>query len=261
MAPMRYAVTLAVLLLLTSCGTATGPGGAADVDGRTFLSTEVAEDGVPRDLVEGSRISVTFEDGQLSAQAGCNTMFGGYEVDGDTLVVDGLAMTEMGCPEDLMAQDAWLAALLQSGPALAVDGDTLVLTGGSTVLTLQDREVADPDRPFTGTVWRVDSLISGDAVSTVPGEAEATLTFAEDGTVEVMGGCNQGSGNYELDQEEGTVTVGPVAMTLMACEDERGELEEHVLGVLNAGELTVDIVADRLTLSSGEVGLGLRAED
>lgn len=259
---MRYAVTLAVLLLLTSCGTATGPGGGAeDVDGRTFLSTQASEDGVPRDLVEGSRISITFEGGQLSAQAGCNTMLGGYEVDGNTLVVDGLAMTEMGCPEDLMAQDAWLAALLESGPALAVDGDTLILTGGSTVLTLQDREVADPDRPLTGTVWRVDSLISGDAVSTVPGEAEATLTFAEDGTVEVRGGCNQGSGEYTLEDDGGTVDVGPVAMTLMACEGERGELEDHVLTVLNAGELTVQIVADRLTLSAGEVGLGLTAED
>ena len=38
-----------------------------------------------------------FVDGSVSINAGCNTMFGGYTVDGDVISVPMLAMTEMAC--------------------------------------------------------------------------------------------------------------------------------------------------------------------
>ncbi|WP_134774092.1 META domain-containing protein [Ornithinimicrobium flavum] len=256
-----YAVALvaALTLLLSGCGLGPGPGAEVEVVGRTFLSTGVTEDGRPRDLVAGSRVRLTFDDGQLSAQAGCNTMFAGYRVEEDVLRVDSLGGTEMGCPEELMAQDAWLVELLESGPVLALDDATLTLTGAGTVLTLLDREVADPDRPLVGPRWQVDSLVTRDAVASVPGQAEATLTFRDDGTVEILGGCNQGSAPYTYDEREGTLVVGDVVMTAMACEDERGELEDAVLGVLRTGALTVEIVGPSLTLTAGDRGLGLRA--
>lgn len=256
---MRLVVALAVvpLLLLAACGSVGGPG-AADLDRRTFLSTAVTEDGRARDLVPGSRVSITFDDGRLSASAGCNTMTGGYRVVDQTLVVDALGMTEMGCPGDLAEQDEWLSGLLGSEPAAVLDGDTLTVTSASTTLTLQDRAVADPDRPLVGTEWRVDSLISGDAVSSTPGAAEATMTFQDDGRVLVNAGCNRGSGSYTLDGS--TLTIGPVALTRMYCSDERGELEEAFLAVLDAGALEVDITAASLTLTGGDLGLGLRAD-
>lgn len=260
--PAGYAVALvAAVSILGACGLGPGPGAAVEVVGRTFLSTDVTEDGRPRDLVEGSRVRLTFDDGQLSAQAGCNTMFAGYRIEDDVLRVDAVGGTEMGCPEDLMAQDAWLVDLLESGPVVAVDDATLTLAGAGTVLTLLDREVADPDRPLVGTPWQVDSLVSGDAVASVPGDAEARLTFRDDGTVEVLSGCNQGSAPYTYDEGAGTLAVGEVVMTAVACEDERGELENAVLGVLGAGKLTVEVVGPGLTLSAGDRGLGLRAQE
>lgn len=258
---MRLFFLLGVLpvVVLTACGSVTGSGGESpDVEGRTFLSTGTAEDGSARELAEGSRISLSFEEGQLRATAGCNSMFGAYSLDGETLTAEQLAMTQMSCSEALMEQDTWLSDILTSGPALALDGDELTLTSGSTVITLLDRVVADPDRPLLGTEWRVDSLISGDAVSSVPAGAEATITFGEDGSVAVAPGCNRGSGSFE--QGEGTVTVGPLALTRMACEGTRGELEAAVLEVLQAGELTTEIEAGQLTLRAGDKGLGLRAD-
>lgn len=246
------------LLALTACGSVIGPGGPS-VQGRTFLSTGTTADGRDRPLVEGSRVTLAFEQGRVRASAGCNTMSGPYTLDGDTLVAEQLAMTEMGCSPELMDQDTWLAGLLTSRPTLALaDDDTLTLTSGTTVLSLLDRVVADPDRPLVGTPWRVDSLISGEAVSSVPAGAEATVTFGEDGTVAVAPGCNRGSGSYE--QGEGTVTVGQLALTRMACPGPRGELEAAVLEVLGSGELTVEIEAARLTLRAGDTGLGLRAD-
>lgn len=251
-------LTMAVLVL-SSCGQVTSPSGQApDLEGRTFLSTGVTDDGAPRDLVEGSRIRLTFEDGNLSAHAGCNTMFGGYRLDGEVLVVEDMGMTEMGCPGGLAEQDTWLSGLLTARPAVGVEGDDLTLTAGATVISLADRAVADPDRPLVGTHWRVDSLISGDAVSSTPASAQASLTFGEDGTVAVRGGCNTGSATYTAGADG--VSIGPVGMTRMACDDERGELERAVLQVLDAGDLQVTIEADRLTLSGEGGGLGLRAD-
>lgn len=257
---MRLLVALAVLpmLLLTACGSLTGPGGA-DVDGRSYLSTSVTDNGAPRELVDGTRVGLSFRDGTVTASAGCNTMAGSYRIVDQTLVVDNLGMTEMGCPGDLAAQDTWLSGLLTSEPAIALEEDTLTLTSGSSVLTMLDRVIADPDRPLVGTVWRVDSLISGDAVSSTPAGARATLTFASDGTLSVSPGCNTGGGSWTLDGD--TLTMDRILTTRMACDDARGELEAAVLGVLGAGELTVDITAASLTLSAGDTGLGLRAEE
>lgn len=244
-------------LLLSACGTLTGAGGPA-VEGRTFLSTGVTEDGSARELADGSRITLAFADGRLRATAGCNTMSGAYSLDGDTLEAEPLATTEMGCAADLMDQDSWLADLLTSGPTAVLDGDELTLTAGATVVSLLDRVVADPDRPLVGTVWRVDSLVSGETVASTPGGAEASMTFREDGTVEVMAGCNRGRGTWV--EGDGTVTVSELALTRMACPGDGDELERSVLEVLEAGELQVQITAGSLRLTAGDVGLGLRAD-
>ncbi len=250
---------LTTVLLLAACGTTTtGAGGSGvDLEGRTFLSTGVTEDGTARELVADTRIQISFKDGSISVNAGCNTMFGDYELDGDTLVVGELAMTMMGCPDGLAEQDAWVGDLLAAGPTVAETDGTLTVTSGTTVITLLDRKIADPDRPLVGTLWRVETLISNDAASSTPGGAEATLTFNEDGTVAVATGCNRGRGTFE--QGEGTITISAVALTRMACQDERGELEQAVLKVIETPGLTATIEADSLTLTDGTTGLGLRA--
>lgn len=255
---MRFAALLAAALFLTGCGTAAAPGRANALDGRTFLSTGVVDGGQPRDLVPDTRIRLSFADGDLTAMAGCNTLGGGYRLDNGILVVDQMRMTQIGCPAPLAEQDTWLGNLLQSRPAVVVSGDQLTLTSGATTVALLDRTVADPDRPLVGPEWRVDSLISGDAVSSVPGDGRASLTFSENGTVGVQTGCNTGRGRYVA--SSGTVTISQVVLTRVACLDDRGELERAVLEVIEAPELSVQITAASLTLMAGDKGLGLRAD-
>lgn len=109
----------------------------ADLDGRTFTATEVRG----HDLVEGSGITLAFADGQISAQAGCNTLVGGGTWDGGILALDAeLASTLMACDDALMAQDDWLSGFLVSDPALSLDGDTLTLGDDATGMTLTETE-------------------------------------------------------------------------------------------------------------------------
>ncbi|MBA2952218.1 META domain-containing protein [Nocardioides sp. MAH-18] len=113
-------------VLLTGCGgDSDNETTAADLNGSTFTSTEV--DG--HDLVEGSKITLTFDDDKLSAEAGCNTMSAPYVIEDDLMSWDGeVAATMMACSDELTAQDAWLTDLLKTGVDVELDGDTLTLT-------------------------------------------------------------------------------------------------------------------------------------
>jgi heat shock protein HslJ len=260
--------TLAVLIL-AGCATAGGPSGGSGapsdgappngdpdaVDGRTFLSTAITQDGDDFALVDGTQVRIAFADGQVSVNAGCNTIGGTYLVADGRLQFDGGSMTEMGCDPALHDQDEWVSQFLGSDPQVALDGDELTLTSGGVVMTLLDREVADPDLPLTGTTWTVTSIITGDAVSTVPDGATSTFEFADDGTVSVHTGCNTGGGRYELDGS--TLRFADVAVTEMACDGAGGQLESFVLPILGADGLEIAIEAGSLTMMAGNDGLGL----
>lgn len=128
----------------------------ADLEGLTFeASTPDALDSAKQSLVEGSPITVGFEDSNLSASAGCNGLGGKVAVDGGTLdVKGGLVGTEMACGDAVMAQERWLSDFLTSAPEISLDGDTLTLSGDDDTLTLVAVEggeaPADPDEPDDG---------------------------------------------------------------------------------------------------------------
>lgn len=227
----------------------------AMLDGRTFLSTEVTG----HELIDGTVIHLSFADGSLSANAGCNQLFGGYRLDGDVLVAEALGQTQMACEDSLMEQDTWLNGLLTGSPTVALDADELTLTSadGATVVAMLDREVADPDRPLEGTRWVVGSTISADAVSSIPSGATASITITE-GTVAIESGCNTGSGSVTVG--ENALTFGPIATTTRACEDDLMGLEAAVFAALD-GEASYEIEADVLTIRSGDAGLVLRADE
>lgn len=107
-----------------------------DLVGRTFVAT--ATPGYQ--LVEGSTIRLTFDDGRLSARAGCNTMFGGATWADGVLEAPMLASTRMACAPELMEQDGWLAALLSSSPTIRVDGATLTIGDADAGLVLVEAD-------------------------------------------------------------------------------------------------------------------------
>jgi heat shock protein HslJ len=239
------------VILLAACGDDdTEPADAtASVEGKTFLS--VGSDNF--EIVEGSTIRLTFQDGSIGAVAGCNNMGGSYVITDGVLEVGELVQTEMACAEALMDQDMRLAAFLTSSPEVTVDGDDLTLEGSDSSIDFQNREVVDPDRPLQGTIWNVTGSTSPDAVSSVPEGASIRIT---DDTVKVDTGCNTGSGSATVDGD--TITFGPIALTKKACDEALTELENQVLTVLD-GEVSYDIQASSMTLLNGDEGLQLTA--
>jgi heat shock protein HslJ len=237
----------------TSTNGARSGSSSAELEGRVFVSTGVSGD---QALVDGSTIRLELSDGRVSINAGCNQMSGPVTIETDRLDVGELMSTMMGCDEPLMAQDAWLTEFFMADPAFTLDGTTLELVGDGVTITFEE-EVAGPDVELVGPTWTADTIVSGDAVSTVAGDPP-TFTFGDDGMVAVFDGCNQVNVGYEVDGE--VITFQPGAATLMACPDETSQAwADAVTGVL-AAPATYSIEGDVLTLRVDDgSGLDLRS--
>lgn len=247
----RLLLTIATAGVVGACsaGALTPP--PPTVDGRTFLSTNLTGIG----LVPGTRISLTFKDGSLQASGGCNAMGSTYAIGDGRLKTTQVSMTEMACEEPRMAQDQWLAGFL-GDVGYRLDGDTLTLDSGAAKLTLVDKEVETPDQPIEGTLWVLDGIISGDAVSSVPQGVTATLRIVN-GQAEVQFGCNSGGGPVTVTPD--TLTFGPMISTKMACLPDGAMATEAAVGTVLAGEVNYIIDADVLKLDAGANGLTFRA--
>lgn len=231
--------------------------GPAALDGRQFLSVNVTDGGVVHPLVPGTVIRLTFQDGQLGASAGCNSMGGTYSIVDGKLIFHGGGMTEMGCDPARHDQDDWLVAILGSEPTITLNGNTLVLASGAITITLADREVVEPDQHLVGPTWTLSSIITGDAVSSVPAGVTATMKFNADGSVDIQPGCNSGGGTYAVQGD--AIAFSNLVTTEMACLGPGMDVEAAVLAVLSAGSITWAIDAGSLTLMAGDHGLQFSA--
>lgn len=101
-----------------------------------------------------------------------------------------------------------------------------------------------------GRNWVVDELSIGGS-PTPPGEGATITALFEDGVVSGISGCNSYSGGYET--AGGSISFGPIATTLMACEGTLLDQEQLYLSLLAESDSYV-VDGDTLTLrSSGTV--------
>lgn len=243
---------------------ATSPGAdvtSSQLDGRSFTGSDVTG----HQLVAGTAVTLTFEDGRLSTNAGCNTASGAYRVDDGVLRLEGdRATTLMGCEAALEAQDRWLGQFLADGPELELVDDRLTLTstdGGGVSMTLTAGS-ADP-AALVGPTWMLNSILEGETASSVPaGVEQPTLRIGEDGMAELFTGCNRGgaaAGTTTTEERGELLTFGPIRLTKMACGEDAMALEATVLAVLES-DPAMTITADGLVLTSPDgTGLDFRA--
>jgi len=90
----------------------------------------------------------------------------------------------------------------------------------------------DPSE-LVGVTWTLDEATRGALAQDADEvDAEITLEFTDDGTVSGGSACNTFSGPYEADAE-GSLTLGPLASTQMACDDAVMALEANYLQTLD----------------------------
>ena len=110
--------------------------GGGELEGRTWVVTELSSGEASAAPMEGTDLSATFEDGSVAGIAGCNNYFASYTTDGDSITIGPAGATLMFCaePEGVMEQEQAYLALLQSADSFDVDGETLTLISGGTVV-------------------------------------------------------------------------------------------------------------------------------
>jgi heat shock protein HslJ len=251
---IRFAAVMAGLLLLAACGMLP-PGATGDLEGEWVLVGGVhGGDQLP--VPDRAPITMTIDGTQVGGTAACNHYGGELTLSGDRLTIGAMTMTEMGCDPPIMeAESRYIAALAAVERWTRVD-EELTLAGQDVQLTY--RFVAPtPDADLTGTTWRLDGLVDGDAVSSTMGDEPATLTLRDDGTLSGTTGCRTFDGHYEL--EDGAVRVAQLANDDRACPNLRAQ-DEHVLAVLGDG-FGYEIEGDRMTLTAGRLGLLYVAAD
>jgi heat shock protein HslJ len=92
--------------------------------------------GVQSVVIDSDPTLVFDEDLGVSGSTGCNSFFGIYSADGDTIAFSGLGATEMYC-EETAEQEVWMMAALADATTYSVDSQTLELfdESGSRLLT------------------------------------------------------------------------------------------------------------------------------
>jgi heat shock protein HslJ len=127
---------LAVIALVTGCGEEDGDGR----DDPTLMEG--------RELVEGTTLSLTFDRGDMSAVAGCNTLFGPFvDADSELRWINEPASTMMGCDPALSEQDDWLRTVLTEGLQIVDDDEADLVLEGDGVRIEMTREEGGGNLP------------------------------------------------------------------------------------------------------------------
>lgn len=260
---MRMALLAAAgVLILAGCGEESGSDpdvqAGPDLDGRTFVATSIIDAGRLRHLAAGTELRLSFDDGRLGIEAGCNHMSGRYRIESGRLTVRSMSTTEMGCEPRLMAQDVWVSGLFADPVTFDLAGDLLRLHSGDVELELTDREVASPDVALVGTTWHLTSLITGDTVSSIPTGFEATLLIDDDG-LHVDTTCSEM--DVAATVEGSTITIGDSGRgsSSTACADGLQTVDKAIQEALSR-DVTWEVEETSLTLTREGVGLGFSAD-
>ena len=230
--------------------------------GTRWVATAMFLGGAPVAFVPNAEPTIDFTDDGRSfgGSTGCNSIFGDYTIAGGTIGFGGIGQTEMACEEPLMRQEANVIRALQDASVYTVENGILTIGQlGGSALQFQDRAVAFPDKELTGTLWLGDTLITGQAASTIAPGSSITMQIDANAS-EATGNlsCNSYTASVEWDRTQ--LTFGQMSFTEMACVgDGIMEQEQFVLSVLQ-GELQFDIDGDRLivTAANGD-GIGFAA--
>jgi heat shock protein HslJ len=116
---------------------------------------------------------------------------------------------------------------------------------------------ASEPTPLVGTRWALTGYDNGTGgFSSVIRGTEITATFAQEGAVTGSAGCNSYNGAYEAEDATspaGSISIGPVASTMMACPAPEGIMEQETAYLAALQSATAyEIQGDELTLTGAE---------
>jgi heat shock protein HslJ len=240
----------------SSSTTASSPDAAAvdldpaSLDATSYVSTSVEG----HDLVAGSTVEMTFDGETMSAWAGCNNLFGSFEVGASTLRwSDQPAATMMMCEPELMDQDQWLTDLLTEGVTATLDADALTLEADGVRIELSSAPSQGLDG-LLGATWTVVGTVADGAVSRLPVDTRRPrLDVAADGLARLFTGCRSGRTSVRVDGD--TLAFANTSVQRGRCTGPAAKTERAVLALLDGPSDNVELHDSLLVVTRGGRGL------
>jgi heat shock protein HslJ len=220
---------VSVLLLVAACGplpspaapddTATPPGSGNPLVGTEWVLSSLRGEAP----LEGTHISLKFQEEIVVGFAGCNAYGGGgggYASSPDgSLEIPTPERTAMAClePEGVMDQEDAYVDALTSATSYSLAGDQLELQNeaGETILVFSRRAPVTMDpAELAGTEWR---LVTIDGLETIEGSI-LTLSFHGNGRASGYAGCRDYVMLYHADPD--LLSFHSTFMLGRVCDDE-----------------------------------------
>lgn len=194
----------------------------------------------------------------LSGTDGCNSFSTTYTVSGSTLTIDSsIASTMMACDEAVMQQAATFTQTLIASTSFELgDGMLSLLQDDTAGITFSGQT-----NSLSKTSWNITSFNNGNqAVVGIIADTTPTITFGDDGTVSGNSSCNTFSGSYNLNLDDSTINIGPLASTLRECIEPEGVMtqEQSILTALESVS-TWSIRGSNLSLRTADDQLSIVA--
>lgn len=247
-------VLVALALVAAACGSDSDSDSAdtrSETQGLPDLQTELeAQEWVldasdsSVELPDGASATLNVDGETTNGVGPCNSYSGPFVLDGDSVEIGPLAGTLIACEQPLMdAQDAFTGAL-EAVDTVEITDDRLVLTGPDDVRLAFG--ALDRYQALVGD-WGVVNLATPDAVTGPIDGTEPTVSFADDGTVSATTGCNDGSGEWQLEGD--ALSIGPLAATFRTCDSPEGIMDQEAALFAALDETAqMSIAGDTLTL-------------
>ncbi len=219
-------VTVGIVVAACSSGGSGGTGGT--IEGINWKLTSYDFGGTETAVPDGLVVNATFKADQVSGFSGCNVYNASATVDGAKLTIGKAATTMKACEPTATDLEASYLGNLSNAATFTATADKLTIYNktGKQVLAY----AAGAANPLEGE-WLVTGYNNGkEAVVGPIAGTELTATFTPDGQVSGSAGCNNYNGPYKLDGT--SLTVGPLATTMKACEQEVMDQEMQFLTAL-----------------------------
>jgi heat shock protein HslJ len=175
---------------------------------------------------------------RFSGNAGCNRVFGGYELVGQRFKAKQIGTTRMACTGSgaARAETEFLDAL-KNAERMTRNGNTLTIRAAGE-RSLRFQRARQPERaPMAGNLtakkWMLRS-INGESVDL--GRDAPFLNFdSSKSSAGGNSGCNAFGGEYEV--LGSTIKFGNIIQTMMACEfEDRMEVERGFMDALQSAD-------------------------
>lgn len=225
---------------------------ANDIDSQRWNLIEINGGGV-----ESSKAFVEFVSAEkrFAGNAGCNRMFGKFEMNGNEIKLSGIGTTKIFCSaEDVMKLEGDFIKTLERTTRFEQKGETLDFYAGNNLI-LKFSEVAKTvsDGENSNTVKLGDKKWILASIAGKPLPKIETVPFLvfdkQKGSAGGNSSCNSFGGSYKTEGDK--ISITEIISTFIACGDERMNIEREFLGGLQKAT-RFEIKAGKLNLYEGD---------